>query len=346
MANLGCELENIINEGIKLLPQTTSYTEEEIRSKYEDHSLNGVDHMVVHKDRVIFIQTKWKKTTRQQEVSQFIDCMNRIQSRDSSLPTKRVAMWVCQKSPTRYALSSLKDINCKIVSCNVSIGMLAKNTILTLCELFEIPSHISSVIIGSMPSPPSTTELENVRETHVVEHKVSFDETDEGKRFKETIERLIQQVCNFRYHLTNGSGGKSDIFNAIESVIPYEISRWKRSGTIRYHSIVKSLKKMCTPSKKNPCEIQDYVAYIAICGGSVAIARMAEQYTQLRDGAIEKGSAYAKELVKYKCTPCPINEAEFKERAKYCSNYDLYNGTMLGGGLDGLYRNAYRTFLI
>jgi hypothetical protein len=112
------------------------------------------------------------------------------------------------------------------------------------------------------------------------------------------------------------------------------------------HSIVKSLKKLCTPSRKNPCDIRDYVAYIAICGGSLAISKVIDRYTQLKKDAIKKGSSYAKELVNYKCTPHPLNEAEFKERAKYCSNYDLYNGSMIGGGLDGLYRNAYRTYLV
>lgn len=148
----GFALEDLIYKGSLNLPNLThSKKENEIKTHFADNSLNGVDHWIQVGNTHIFIQDKWKESMGQQEVSQFINCVNRIKSRlvNTSPPNYMNIrlMWVSKYEPTSNAMKCLKEESVKMVTCDTTIEELARKAIFEICEHFKVnPSVCLDVI--------------------------------------------------------------------------------------------------------------------------------------------------------------------------------------------------------
>jgi hypothetical protein len=142
------------------------HTEQEIRDRFGEQSLNGVDHMLeVLRDgqpTIFLLQEKWKIMTNQREVSQFLDCCARILSRMA--PDQRGSvhrLWVTRSQPSENGEKSLHEGGAHIVQCMTSQSLLAQITGQYIAEIMEDRS-IASRMIATMPSILAGTPLDPV----------------------------------------------------------------------------------------------------------------------------------------------------------------------------------------
>jgi hypothetical protein len=131
-------------------------TEQEIRDRFGEQSLNGVDHMleitVGDQHTIFLLQEKWKIITNQREVSQFLDCCARILSRIHPAKRGRVhRLWVTRSQPSENGEKSLHEGGAHIVQCMTSQALLAQITGQYICELLEDRS-LATRMTASMPS--------------------------------------------------------------------------------------------------------------------------------------------------------------------------------------------------
>ena len=145
---------------------TRLYTEQEIRDRFGEQSLNGVDHMLeVEKSGtvvVFLIQEKWKIMTNQREVSQFLDCCARILSRippDCRHHVHRI--WVTRSQPSENGEKSLHEGGAHIVQCMTSQSLLAQITGQYICEILD-DRTLAYRMIATMPSLLAEPPLEPV----------------------------------------------------------------------------------------------------------------------------------------------------------------------------------------
>jgi hypothetical protein len=144
----------------------TLHTEQEIRDRFGEQSLNGVDHMLeILRDgqpTIFLLQEKWKIMTNQREVSQFLDCCARILSRIA--PDQRGSvhrLWVTRSQPSENGEKSLHEGGAHIVQCMTSQSLLAQITGQYIAEIMEDRS-IASRMIATMPSILAGTPLDPV----------------------------------------------------------------------------------------------------------------------------------------------------------------------------------------
>ena len=128
----------------------------QIRGFFKEPSLNGVDHMVQIEDpegnqHLFFIQEKWKLQTKQNEVSQFLDCCARLLGRMPDYKGQVHKLWVSRTVPSQNGEKSLKEGKAILVQTCTSQTMLAFNTIIVICELLE-ERHIAAEILPRMGS--------------------------------------------------------------------------------------------------------------------------------------------------------------------------------------------------
>jgi hypothetical protein len=132
----GYDLEKIIYEKSLKLPNLVhSLRENDIKKYFNDTSLNGIDHWIQVNNQHFFIQDKWKESLNQQEVSQFLNCVSRIQLRleDSSV----FLLWVSKRVPTPNCLKMLRERKVHLVISDESLDVLAKNVIMKIFELIN-----------------------------------------------------------------------------------------------------------------------------------------------------------------------------------------------------------------
>ena len=73
----GFRLEEIIyNASLQIPGITKSLRENDIKSHFNETSLNGVDHWIQYNNKHVFIQDKWKENIGQQEISQFLQLIS------------------------------------------------------------------------------------------------------------------------------------------------------------------------------------------------------------------------------------------------------------------------------
>ena len=129
-------------------------TEQEIRDRFGEQSLNGVDHMMEVETAsgvtIFLLQEKWKIITNQREVSQFLDCCARILTR---IPTGRRGtvhrLWVTRSQPSENGEKSLHEGGAHIIQCMTSQPLLAQITGQYICELLG-NREIAVPMIASM----------------------------------------------------------------------------------------------------------------------------------------------------------------------------------------------------
>jgi hypothetical protein len=159
---IGKTLRNLIGPMAELGWTATLQTEQEIRDRFGEQSLNGVDHMmevITESGSVIFLlQEKWKIMTNQREVSQFLDCCARILTR---IPIERRGtvhrLWVTRSQPSENGEKSLHEGGAHIVQSMTSQAMLAQITGQYICELLG-RREIATGMIAAMPSLLSSTK--------------------------------------------------------------------------------------------------------------------------------------------------------------------------------------------
>jgi len=159
---IGKTLGNLIGPMGELGWTATLQTEQEIRDRFQEQSLNGVDHMmeVATEDgtTVFLLQEKWKIMTNQREVSQFLDCCARILTR---IPAERRGtvhrLWVTRSQPSENGEKSLHEGGAHIVQSMTSQAMLAQITGQYICELLG-RREIATGMIAAMPSLLSSTK--------------------------------------------------------------------------------------------------------------------------------------------------------------------------------------------
>ena len=141
-------------------------TEQEIRDRFGEQSLNGVDHMLEVETAscvtVFLLQEKWKILTNQREVSQFLDCCARILSR--IMPDRRGTvhrLWVTRSQPSENGEKSLHEGGAHIVQCMTSQALLAQITGQYICELLDDRS-LALRFVATMPSLIRGSPLEPV----------------------------------------------------------------------------------------------------------------------------------------------------------------------------------------
>jgi len=171
---IGFLFEELIGKTLTVLCQTMAergcttalYSEQEIRDRFGEQSLNGVDHMLeVQKEGTVIIfllQEKWKIITNQREVSQFLDCCARILSR--ILPNRRGIvhrLWVTRSQPSENGEKSLHEGGAHIVQCMTSQALLAQITGQYICELLE-DRTLGHRMVATMPSLLAGTPLDPV----------------------------------------------------------------------------------------------------------------------------------------------------------------------------------------
>ena len=134
--------------------------EQQIRAFFKEPSLNGVDHMVQIEDlegkqHLFFIQEKWKLQTKQNEVSQFLDCCARLLGRMPDYRGEIHRLWVSRTVPSQNGEKSLKEGKAILVQTCTSQTVLAFNTILIMCEILgcrKVAAEILPKMGGLLPS--------------------------------------------------------------------------------------------------------------------------------------------------------------------------------------------------
>ena len=131
----GFELERLIHEeSIRL--GTICRRECDIRKELNDTSLNGVDHWISKGHIHILIQDKWKETTTQPEIAQFLICARRIKNQ---LPKEASVslLWVAKKEPTSYGKIILEEENVHMIINSLSIKSLSRQVYAYLGDVFD-----------------------------------------------------------------------------------------------------------------------------------------------------------------------------------------------------------------
>jgi hypothetical protein len=149
MSASGFIFEDVMEFMLKLLQPAlekegftvTILGEQQIRDKFNEQSLNGVDHYFELKSfdqhYLFLIQEKWKIVTNQREVSQFLDCCARLKARMPEFHGKLFRLWVTRTPPSENGAKSLEEGAAYVIQSSTSMTMLAQNAGLFLCELIQ-----------------------------------------------------------------------------------------------------------------------------------------------------------------------------------------------------------------
>lgn len=163
MSASGFMFEEVMEVMLKLLQPSfekegftmTILSEQQIRDRFNEQSLNGVDHYVELKSfdqhYLFLIQEKWKIVTNQREVSQFLDCCARLKARMPEFHGKLFRLWVTRTPPSENGAKSLEEGAAYVIQSSTSMTMLAQNAGLFLCELIQ-KRDVTSEMSLKMPS--------------------------------------------------------------------------------------------------------------------------------------------------------------------------------------------------
>ncbi len=327
---LGMDLEDLIHNAIAALdPSFQCRKEQEIRDLFNDQSLNGVDHWITKGKNHILIQDKWRETTTQPEVSQFLSCVDRIQARMG--PTDKVFLiWAGKYSPTKHALASLNERKVRIIHCDMSIQALARNVILYIAELFGMDPTPALKVVPTVQRQAEVTQPATFKVSAPVPEpktpKITFDETDEGKAAKAQMisfieKQLVQHIhrlmCNAQYqnHMSN--------ISIVDGEFPKTVADWTtgKFAKVDFNSILKSLKTNNYPTKTSNKQMLFFEMYCKMRYISTLLAPFALEYTAKRNALIANKSVWAKTLPTLKCKAEPMMDEEFRGAVIYTREY-------------------------
>jgi hypothetical protein len=332
-ADQGRRLEDILHAAALKIPGLTRALKElEIRALFSDPSLNGVDHLLSFGSTHVLIQDKWKETTSQQEVSQFITCAERIQTRLTG-PTTIYLLWVSKKEPTPNSAKMLRERGVSLVCCGVSLEALARCAILQICECIAISpiQPLLSIESSTKPEPMSASRHAPVAPVPATLVPTStpvptFDETAEGKRDIDAMKQFITSIKHGVLQRAENSmhqDGIPDVFTLWQSSMPRSLESWW-NGTLTkvdFNAYLKTVKAICWPSPRKQLPFRNLCYYVKMRKLSLDFLSVAQEYETRRKGLLAKKSVWAKALPVLKADAEPITDAEFRGAVKHTSDY-------------------------
>jgi hypothetical protein len=152
---------------------------------------SGVQHLFL-------IQEKWKLVTKQNEVSQFLDCCARILARMPDYKGKIHRLWVSRTVPSANGEKSLLEGQAILVQCCTSQSLLAYMTVLIVCEVLGVREEAEGILakMGSLLPSKEDGILPEVEEANMADltfQPVSnFGEKRVLKVTKDTVVRVVK----------------------------------------------------------------------------------------------------------------------------------------------------------
>jgi hypothetical protein len=325
----GFELEELIQNALSAIPTIECLREQEIRSKFNDQSLNGIDHWIRNGTDHILIQDKWKESaTSQQEAAQFLSCVERIQARCSQEDTFYL-VWACKTEPTSHSTSILKERNVSIVSCSISIQSLARLVVLEVCETLGIDPTSALVKIPSKKESrvaTNTTKRQVLVPVTPVATTLAYDDTEEGKMDKQHLEELMKQIQTNHFRKLNNALSNSTIPNVwdiYKSSFPQEIHNWT-DGTFKkidFNAFARTMKQVSYPTKSKNFMTHAFFFHCKMRYLSTELFPVATKYNTLREQMLAKKSVWTRKLPVLKCTADPMTDAEYRAQIVHCQDY-------------------------
>ena len=215
----GFRLEEIIyNASLQIPGITKSLRENDIKSHFNETSLNGVDHWIQYNNKHVFIQDKWKENIGQQEISQFLQCVDRIKNRINDTSNIYYLIWATKVIPTSYSNKSLKEENVVIIQCDISIESLSRKVIHQLNEFFGTHQGINW--------SDEERELLKIRNELIEKKK---NEKEQNKKDEEKVRELLQHdgalACYLALHGGNcrSSDWKPEYYSVKNLLEGYDI---------------------------------------------------------------------------------------------------------------------------
>jgi hypothetical protein len=324
----GFELEELIHGGLSSLTQLECLREQDIRSKFGDQSLNGVDHWIRFGTEHILIQDKWKgAATSQQESAQFLSCVERIQARCSQDDTFYL-VWACKSEPTSHSLAALNERHVTVIPCGISIHALARLVILEVCETFGLDPATALLKIPSVRAPRAATTATSrqVAPAPAAQPVVAYDDTEEGKKDKAALEEVMRQIQNNQFRKLNYALSNSTIPNVwdiYKASFPQDLVNWT-DGTFKkidFNAFARTMKAVSYPTKMKNFITHAFFFHCKLRFLSTDLFPLATQYNTLREQMLAKKSVWARKLPVLKCTGDPMTDAEYRGQIIHCQDY-------------------------
>jgi hypothetical protein len=240
-AENGRELEEIIYNKSRNIPGLKhSLREIEIRRHFNDPSINGVDHWIWVGKYHVLIQDKWKETTSQPEVAQFLQCAKRISDK---IPRSEdiLKIWASKTDPTANSRKILEEENVTIIVSDFSLEDLANKVIYKVYKYFGIDI-----------SQPFDIEIEKeARELLQIKNELQKKkELEEEKRIKD--EEALEIILNDSY--------SREIISMYTQVRLFS-NNWKIAGTadklLKIYEDINNFSDTITPQIKE--KIKEYM---------------------------------------------------------------------------------------
>jgi hypothetical protein len=238
-AENGRELEEIIYNKSRNIPGLKhSLREIEIRRHFNDPSINGVDHWIWVGKHHVLIQDKWKETTSQPEVAQFLQCKKRISDK---IPRSEdiFLLWASKTEPTANSRKILEEENVSIIVSDISLEDLANKVIYKVYKYFGIDI-----------SQPFDSEIEKeARELLKIRNELQKKkELEEEKRIRD--EEALELILNDSYN--------REILSMYTQVRLYS-NNWKIAGTadklLKLYEDINKFSETITPQIKDTIKI-------------------------------------------------------------------------------------------
>jgi len=239
-AENGRELEVIIhNKSLNIPGLKHSLRENEIRNYFQNSSLHGVDHWIYVGKYHVLIQDKWKETTSQPEVAQFLQCTKRILDK---IPRSEdyLLIWASKTEPTANSRKILEEEkNISIIVSDISLEDLANKVMYKVYKYFGIDI-----------SQPFDSEIEKeARELLKIQNELKKKkELEEEKRIKD--EEALELILNDSYN--------REILSMYTQARLYS-NNWKIAGTadklLKLYEDINKFSETITPQIKDTIKI-------------------------------------------------------------------------------------------
>lgn len=306
----GYELEQKIHDECQKLDLICALREKEIQATCQDTSLNGVDHWITYGTHHVLIQDKWKETTSQPEVAQFLTCVKRIRDKHIPLTDTVHLIWASKTEPTSNGRKLLEEQNVQIIVWSGSISGLARRVYTAVGDLIDMVSS-QSIVVYVKP---------------IVAKSLTYDETDEGKQQRSQLDQLatsiMEKLARVHYVLDSCGGEPRQAGNPL---LPITMEQWSNTKKIDYTTFLKVMKTYCVPSAKKMFPSHYYECYAKCRYLSTQLSPLVLSYTNLRDKMIQAKSLWTKQHTPIiKCLSEPMGQAEYTGAIKYASGY--WNG--------------------
>jgi hypothetical protein len=236
----GFLLEEVIYKAVNSFPVLVqNMRETQIKQHFQDNSLNGVDHWIKFGKNNVLIQDKWREDTTQQEVSQFLECSNRLNrriSRDEHI----YLLWISKYGPTKNSLASLNERGVEVISCSISVQALARLAILRIAECLDVDPVSALLSIPKDNSPIPVQRASVIMDEEAMEilkirrelNEKKKQEEEEKRKNEMRVHELIQTEPALSIWAKNKPGlTAEELLKGYEEIIAYRET--VKEGVIR-----------------------------------------------------------------------------------------------------------------